>query len=269
MRERKPPPHVYSQNGTRHRPLCVVSGCQPDRFRWSRQQCVLHQSIRRARIFAIDGGDRRAFGVRFRSDRTVASVRHRRRSAAQGRPLQPGESLRRLSIDEAVKLALEQNLGIQIQRFNPQIQDIGDRAGAIVLGAAVQLDASRRPRNEQPVVNIFSGHAAERHDRPVLQRPDADRDAAVGRELHGELEQLAVHDDDPIQHVQPAAPVEPVAAISRSRCSATSDRSDPAAGRQQQEVPRLVGHPARYGHRPDDAQREERVLGSLVPRSTT
>jgi outer membrane protein len=31
---------------------------------------------------------------------------------------------RRLSVDEAVRLALEQNLGIQIERLNPQIQDI-------------------------------------------------------------------------------------------------------------------------------------------------
>jgi outer membrane protein TolC len=34
-------------------------------------------------------------------------------------------AVRPLSIDEAVKLALEQNLGIQIQRIDPQIQDVG------------------------------------------------------------------------------------------------------------------------------------------------
>jgi outer membrane protein len=32
--------------------------------------------------------------------------------------------VRRLSVDDAVKLALEQNLGIQIERLNPQIQDV-------------------------------------------------------------------------------------------------------------------------------------------------
>jgi outer membrane protein len=32
---------------------------------------------------------------------------------------------RRLSIDDAVKLALEQNLGIRIQRIDPQVQDLG------------------------------------------------------------------------------------------------------------------------------------------------
>ena len=46
-------------------------------------------------------------------------------AAAQNAAQQPGETLRRISIDEAVKLAMEQNLGIRIQRFDPQIQDTG------------------------------------------------------------------------------------------------------------------------------------------------
>ena len=33
-------------------------------------------------------------------------------------------TVRKLTIDEAVKLAVEQNLGIQIERINPQIQDV-------------------------------------------------------------------------------------------------------------------------------------------------
>ena len=36
----------------------------------------------------------------------------------------PGDQVRRLTIDEAVRLALDNNLGIQIARFNPQIQDL-------------------------------------------------------------------------------------------------------------------------------------------------
>src|SRR5262245_60869918 len=60
-------------------------------------------------------------------------------SSAQPSPLQtppappPGQSttqtppaaapIRSLSIDEAVQLALQQNLGIQIERLNPQLQD--------------------------------------------------------------------------------------------------------------------------------------------------
>src|SRR5262245_43564666 len=37
---------------------------------------------------------------------------------------QPTGPVRRLTMDEAVKLALEQNLGIKIQRMDPQIQDL-------------------------------------------------------------------------------------------------------------------------------------------------
>src|SRR5581483_4762226 len=47
-------------------------------------------------------------------------------AAAQvaGQPESNGP-VRRVSVDEAVRLALEQNLGIRIQRIDPQIQDLG------------------------------------------------------------------------------------------------------------------------------------------------
>jgi outer membrane protein TolC len=37
---------------------------------------------------------------------------------------QPAAGVRRLTVDEAVRFALEQNLGIQVDRLNPQIQDL-------------------------------------------------------------------------------------------------------------------------------------------------
>ena len=55
----------------------------------------------------------------------AASLRVAVQTAAQSVPRQPGETVRRISIDDAVKLAMEQNLGIKIQRFDPQIQDTG------------------------------------------------------------------------------------------------------------------------------------------------
>ena len=36
----------------------------------------------------------------------------------------PAATTRRLSVDDAVKLALEQNLGIRIERLNPEISDV-------------------------------------------------------------------------------------------------------------------------------------------------
>ena len=46
-------------------------------------------------------------------------------AAAQAASQPPAATVRRLSIEDAVKSALEQNLGIRIQRIDPQISDVG------------------------------------------------------------------------------------------------------------------------------------------------
>jgi outer membrane protein len=82
----------------------------------------VYQSIRRARIFtaaaAIVFTSVSAFGQSGQLPLSNAV-----QAAAQTAAQQPVEAVRGLSIDEAVRLALEQNLGIQIQRYDPQIQD--------------------------------------------------------------------------------------------------------------------------------------------------
>ncbi len=45
-------------------------------------------------------------------------------AAATAAAGQPVATVRRLTIDDAVKLALEQNLGIQVEKVNPRIQDV-------------------------------------------------------------------------------------------------------------------------------------------------
>jgi len=57
------------------------------------------------------------FGVRSVAAQTSA------RPAAP-RATESGEQVRPLTIDEAVRLAIDNNLGIQIARFNPQVQDL-------------------------------------------------------------------------------------------------------------------------------------------------
>ncbi|HXD21582.1 MAG TPA: TolC family protein [Vicinamibacterales bacterium] len=44
--------------------------------------------------------------------------------SAVARAQTPGDQVRRLSVDEAVRLALDNNLGVQIARINPQLQDL-------------------------------------------------------------------------------------------------------------------------------------------------
>jgi outer membrane protein TolC len=68
----------------------------------------------------------------------------------------PGALVKRLTVDEAVKLALEQNLGIQIERLNPQIQDA---AVAQALGYRVPTFSSTLSNSSEttPAQDFLSG----------------------------------------------------------------------------------------------------------------
>jgi outer membrane protein len=59
--------------------------------------------------------------LRFDAATLAAAAQAATQDAAQP----PAGSVRRLTMDDAVRLALEQNLGIRIQRIDPQIQDVG------------------------------------------------------------------------------------------------------------------------------------------------
>jgi outer membrane protein len=82
------------------------------------------QSIRRARICTVAAAivcvSVSAFG-----QSGQPSLSNAVQAAARTTAMQPSTSVRRLSIDDATRLALEQNLGIRIQRVDPQIQDVG------------------------------------------------------------------------------------------------------------------------------------------------
>jgi outer membrane protein TolC len=85
----------------------------------------LHQSLRHTRVaaiaLAIVATSVSAFGQSGQLHITESVMQ----AAAQAAASQPQEITRPLSINEAVTLALEQNLGIQIQRIDPQISDVG------------------------------------------------------------------------------------------------------------------------------------------------
>jgi outer membrane protein len=83
----------------------------------------LHHLIRRARIGTIAAMFTAiSVSVFAQNGQSPFSISLQQASAQAAAHLQT-ESARRLSIDEAVTMALEQNLGIRIQRFDPQIQD--------------------------------------------------------------------------------------------------------------------------------------------------
>ncbi len=116
----------------------------------------LHQPIRRARIATIAAAiatmSVSAFGQSEHS-RLTAAVQAAAHAAAQ----QPGESVRRLSIDEAVKLALEQNLGIQIQRIDPQIQDTTVALSRSFWSPSLTSSFSKNSQTQQPTSSLSGG----------------------------------------------------------------------------------------------------------------
>jgi outer membrane protein len=78
-------------------------------------------------------------------------------AAAQTANQPPAESVRRLSIDEAVKLALEQNLGIRIQRIDPQIQDVGIAQARSFWAPNLQTNFSKNSQTQQPTSSLAGG----------------------------------------------------------------------------------------------------------------
>src|SRR5262245_26377349 len=64
--------------------------------------------------------------------------------------------VRQLSAEEAVRLALEQNLGIQIQRFNPQIQDVAISQAKAFWAPSLTSSLTNNSQDSPPT-SIFSG----------------------------------------------------------------------------------------------------------------
>ena len=78
-------------------------------------------------------------------------------AAAQNAPQQSTEIVRRLTMDEAVKLALEQNLGIRIQRIDPQIQDVGVMQAKSFWAPSLISGVSKQSQSQQATSALSGG----------------------------------------------------------------------------------------------------------------
>src|SRR5947207_145059 len=118
----------------------------------------LHLSFRRVRVVAVLAvvltTSVSAFGQS--GQLKVEGIVQAAAQAAAGQP--PAEIVRRLSIDDAVKLGLEQNLGIQIQRIDPQIQDVGVAQARSFWSPQFNTGFSRQSQSRAPD-NQFAGAA--------------------------------------------------------------------------------------------------------------
>jgi HAE1 family hydrophobic/amphiphilic exporter-1 len=77
-------------------------------------------------------------------------------AAQQPAPATDGRPVRRLTADEAVKLAIENNLGIQISRVDPQIEDLNIAAARGAWAPAFNTQFQNNSI-QRPSANIFTG----------------------------------------------------------------------------------------------------------------
>jgi len=76
--------------------------------------------------------------------------------AQQAAPANDGRPVRRLTADEAVKLAIENNLGIQISRLDPQIEDLNVLSARTAYTPAFNT-LFQNNSIQRPSANIFTG----------------------------------------------------------------------------------------------------------------
>jgi outer membrane protein len=77
-------------------------------------------------------------------------------AASQQQPQTAGGQVRRLTADEAVKLAIENNLGIQISRLDPQVEDMNVVAARGMWAPSFQ-STFQNNSIQRPSANIFTG----------------------------------------------------------------------------------------------------------------
>jgi outer membrane protein len=76
--------------------------------------------------------------------------------AAQQAAALQAQPVRRLSVDDAVRLALEQNLGIQIERLGPPIQDLAVAQSRASWAPTLTTNLANTS-TDTPVTNVFAG----------------------------------------------------------------------------------------------------------------
>jgi outer membrane protein len=82
--------------------------------------------------------------------------------ASSQAPLPAPQQLRRLTLDEAVSLALENNLGLQASRYNPQLQDLNVALARAAWTPALTTRFAQNG-NDQPSTGFLSGSATSTH----------------------------------------------------------------------------------------------------------
>ena len=193
-------------------------------------------------------------------------------AATQAAPIQEqrgGGPVRKLALDEAVQLALEQNLDVQVERINPQLQDFAidrscARRGPRTCRRLVELQqhglGSRQP------VRRRAGHSDE---SSVVRHGRHRTGAADGHELLGGLGRVAPGIEQHLLELQPPAVLHPELQRLPAPAAGVQDRRHAHAAARPAGEPADFRRPAPAAGRDDGPQRAEPGPGISSARAST
>ena len=177
-----------------------------------------------------------------------------------------------LTLDDAVKFALERNLDIAVQRLNPEINDIAYRQHQVGLPPGADVDPQRRSRRPTPPTATLTGGSAPARGSPSavdqLQRRHRAEHSVGRRQRFTVALNNNQADDDQLQHaVQPDLQHELVGHLHAAAAARVQDRLDAPAAAGDQDQPRHLGRAAARDDHQHAVERPQRLLGLRVRRA--
>ena len=151
----------------------------------------------------------------------------------------PAGPVRRISIDDAVKLALEQNLGIQIQRMDPQVQDLSIAQAKSFWAPSVSSTITKNNQTQAVTSALSGGETNASILIHSFRAASASARRCRGAALHRELEQRPPDLDEHLQQLQPAAQLDvesPVSAAAARNLSMDSIRQQVALSKKSRDL---------------------------------
>ena len=129
--------------------------------------------------------------------------------------LQPasGQPVRQVSVNEAVELALDHNLGIRSERFNPQIQDMVVADARSVWLPNLSVDVLRNNATN-PASSFLAGGDDQIVDKLFNNVFTVNQQMPwAGRDVHRRVGRIAVEHDELLQLVRPDSAIEHAAVL--------------------------------------------------------
>ena len=182
-------------------------------------------------------------------------------AAAASSPPVAAETLR-LTRDEAVRMAMENNPELAVVRYEPGASDARVAAAHAAFLPTVHVSGLQRNSAATPPVNLFSGEAG-------IQTDFWSADAGLGQRLPWgggsyDVGFIVAADDDrqPVHELHAVADLGAAGDLLAAAAARLQDRLRPGAGRDRAPQPRHRRHPGPGARRAGRGERRARVLGA-------